>query len=105
MLFRLADGNECLVSGVLGSLEGFLYGGRSMTQWAQTERQPTVPLCSCNERRQEQLNSVIVELGREKSNVTCLRDCSATEWRFASLYDEKLRARRCEAARASRLQT
>ncbi len=105
MLFRLADGNECLVSGVLGSLEGFLYGGRSMTQWAQTERQLTVPLCSCNERRQEQLNSVIVEIGREKSNVTCLRDCSATEWRFASLYDEKLRARRCEAARASRLQT
>ena len=27
MLFRLADGNECLMSGVSGSLEGFLYDG------------------------------------------------------------------------------
>ena len=76
-----------------------------MTEWAQIERQPTVPLSSCNERMQEQLNRVIVEIGREKNNVTCLRDCSATEWRFASRYDEKLRALRCEAAGASRLQT
>ena len=98
MLFRLADGNECLVSGVLGSLKCFLYGGRSMTECAQIERQPTVPLSSCNERMQEQLNRVIVEIGREKNNVTCLRDCSATEWRFASFYDEKLHSRRCEAA-------
>ena len=88
------------MSGVLGSLESFLYGGRLMTEWAQTERQPTVPLSSCNERMQEQLNSVNVEIGREKNNVTFRSDYSATEWRFASFYDEKLNARRCEAAGA-----
>ena len=98
MLFRLADGNECLMSGVLGSLERFLYCGRSVTEWPQTEGQLTIPLSSCNERMQEQLNRVIVEIGREKNNVTRRGDCSATKRYFASFYDEKLRARRCEVA-------
>ena len=40
------------------------------------------------------LNDLISDASSEKNNVTCLRDCSATEWRFASRYDEKLRALR-----------
>ena len=70
-----------------------------MTEWAQTEGRPTVPLSSCNKRMQEQLNRVIVEIGREKTNVARHGHCCAADWRFVSFYDEKFRARVREFAK------